>query len=139
MAHKARKHFAKGDELRVVRKERHRLVVTRGAQELSVSPRQSGLAWTVCDERPLDVAAGERMRLRAVSYVETNDGRKRRLANGTTVMVQAVDATGRLTLADGSLLLTRQVVHGYALTSHAAQGLTVDKVFLAGAISGEGL
>ena len=79
------------------------------------------------------------MRLRAVSYVETNDGKKRRLANGTTVMVQAVDATGRLTLADGSLLLTRQVVHGYALTSHAAQGLTVDKVFLAGAISGEGL
>ncbi len=139
VAHKATKHFAKGDELRVVRKERHRLVVTRGAQELSVSPRQSGLAWTVCDERPLDVAAGERMRLRAVSYVETNDGKKRRLANGTTVMVQAVDATGRLTLADGSLLLTRQVVHGYALTSHAAQGLTVDKVFLAGAISGEGL
>ncbi|MBI4622646.1 MAG: hypothetical protein HY736_05400 [Verrucomicrobia bacterium] len=34
---------------------------------------------------------------------------------------------------------TRQIVHSYALTSHAAQGLTVDKVFLVGAMSREGL
>jgi hypothetical protein len=44
-----------------------------------------------------------------------------------------------LVLADGSTFHTRQVVHGYAMTSHAAQGLTVDKVFVAGAISQEGL
>ena len=139
VAYKATKHFAKGDELRVVRKEKHRLIVACGGQEISVSPRQSGLAWTVCDERPLSVATGERLRLRAVSYAETSDGRKRRLANGSTVIVRAVDASGRLMLADGSRLLTRQVVHGYAVTSHAAQGLTVDQVFLAGAISREGL
>lgn len=42
-------------------------------------------------------------------------------------------------LADGSRLLTRQNVHGYARTSNAAQGLTVDEVFLAGPISHEGL
>jgi hypothetical protein len=87
----------------------------------------------------LPIAAGERVRVRAVSTVETADGKIRRLANGTTVIVQSVATDGRLVLADGSRLRTRQIVHGYALTSHAAQGLTVDKVFLAGAMSREGL
>ena len=57
----------------------------------------------------------------------------------STVIVQSVNARGEFVLADGSTLRTRQVVHGYAMTSHAAQGLTVDKVFVAGAISREGL
>ena len=139
VTHKATKHFAKGDELRVVRKEKRRLIVARGVEEISVSPRQSGLVWTVCEERPLAIAPGERLRLRAVSRVDGADGRSRRLANGTAVIVRSVDANGRLVLADGSILHTRQVVHGYAMTSHAAQGLTVDKVFVAGAISQEGL
>ena len=139
VTHKATKHFAKGDELRVVRKEKRRLVVARGSEEMSVSPRQSGLAWTACEERPLAVAPGERLRLRAVGRAESADGKSRRLANGTSVAVRSVDANGRLVLADGSTLHTRQVVHGYAMTSHAAQGLTVDNVFVAGAISREGL
>jgi ATP-dependent exoDNAse (exonuclease V) alpha subunit len=137
--HKATKHFAKGDELRVVRRERRRLIVARGADEISVSPRQSGLAWTVCEERPLAVAPGERLRLRAVGQVIDADGKSRRIANGTAIIARSVDANGRIVLADGSALHTRQVVHGYAMTSHAAQGLTVDKVFVAGAISQEGL
>lgn len=138
VTHKDTKCFAKGDELRVVRKEKRRLIVRRGSEEISVSPRQSGLTWTVCEERPLAAAAGEKLRLRAVSTVETAEGKRRRLANGTTVTVKAVAAGGGLTLADGSTLRNRQVVHGYAMTSHAAQGLTVDKVFVAGAVSVEG-
>jgi conjugative relaxase-like TrwC/TraI family protein len=139
VVHKATKHFAKGDELRVVRREKRRLIVARGSEEISVSPRQSGLAWTVCEERPLAVAPGERLRLRAVGRVVRADGESRRIANGTVVVARSVDANGRLVLADGSTMHTRQVVHGYAMTSHAAQGLTVDKVFVAGAISQEGL
>jgi ATP-dependent exoDNAse (exonuclease V) alpha subunit len=57
VAHKATKHFAKGDELRVLRNEEGRVVVARGRQELSLSPRQSGLAWTVCEERATPVAS----------------------------------------------------------------------------------
>ncbi|MDI1251517.1 MAG: AAA family ATPase, partial [Lacunisphaera sp.] len=138
-AHKTTKHFAKGEELRVIRREEDRLVVARGNGELSVSPRQSGLAWTVCEERAMPVAAGDRLRLRTVARAEAPDGKPRRLANGSTVTVKAVDASGRLVLGDDSTLRTRQVVHGYAMTSHAAQGLTVDKVFVAGAASREGL
>ncbi|MEO6245035.1 MAG: hypothetical protein ABIQ12_06335, partial [Opitutaceae bacterium] len=70
---------------------------------------------------------------------EDRNGRVRRLANGSTVIVQSINPRGELVLLDGATLRTRQVVHGYALTSHAAQGLTVDKVFVAGAISREGL
>jgi hypothetical protein len=79
------------------------------------------------------------LRLRGVGRVVGADGKSRRIANGTTVIVGSVDTNGRLVLADGSMLHSRQVVHGYAMTSHAAQGLTVDKVFVAGAISQEGL
>jgi hypothetical protein len=139
VTHKATKHFSKGDELRVIRKEKRRLIVARGAEEISVSPRQSGMAWTVCEERSLAVAPGERLRLRAVGRVTGADGKSRRIANGTVVVARSVDPNGRLVLADGATLHTRQVVHGYAMTSHAAQGLTVDKVFVAGATSREGL
>ena len=139
VAHSATKHFQKNDELRVVRRDRRRLIVARGKEEFSVSPRQSGRAWTVCEERPLAVAAGDRVRLRAVGQTMAADGKRRRLANGTTVDVQSVNADGRLVLADGSTLQGRQAVAAYATTSHAAQGLTVDHVFIAGAASQEGL
>lgn len=139
VAHKATKQFAKGDELRVVRKERDRLIVAHGSSEISVSPRQSGLAWTVCEERVIPVAAGDRLRLRAIASAQTPDGRIERLANGASLTVRSVDSFGRLLLADGSVLMSRQVFHGYAMTSHAAQGVTVDKVFIAGAATREGL
>ena len=139
VAHTATKHFQKNDELRVVRRDRRRLIVARGKEEFSVSPRQSGRAWTVCEERPLAVAAGDRVRLRAVGQTMAADGKRRRLANGTTVDVQSVNADGRLVLADGSTLQGRQAAAAYATTSHAAQGLTVDHVFIAGAASQEGL
>jgi conjugative relaxase-like TrwC/TraI family protein len=139
VAHKPTKHFAKGDELRVIRKEKRRLIVARGESELSLSPRQSGLAWTACEERPTPVAAGDRLRLRTIAHAETPSGQIHRLANGTMVTVQSVNPSGQLVLQDGSTLRSRQVDYGYALTSHASQGITVDKVFLAGAASREGL
>jgi hypothetical protein len=139
VVHQATKHFARGEEWRVVRKEKQRLVVARGSDEVSVSPRQSGRTWTVCEEKPLAVATGERLRLRSVMTATGPDGLDRRLANGTAIIVKELDAQGRLVLADGAVLRGRQVVHGYAMTSHAAQGLTVDKVFMAGAASREGL
>lgn len=139
VAHKATKHFAKGDALRVLRKEKGRLIVTIDARERSLSPRQSGLAWTVCEERSNPVTTGDRLRLRSIAHAESPTGQIRPLANGAVVTVQSVNAAGRLVLEDGSTLHTRQVAYAYALTSHASQGSTVDKVFLAGAASREGL
>lgn len=139
VAHKGTKHFRIGDELRVVRRDKERLIVISDGREMSVSPRQSGLAWTVCEERAISLATGDRLRLRTVARVNAPDGTAHRLANGSVVTVRSLDEAGRLVLTDGFTLPTRQVVHGYAMTSHAAQGLTVDKVFLAEAMSREGL
>jgi conjugative relaxase-like TrwC/TraI family protein len=139
VAHKTTKHFARGDELRVVRREKHRVIVAGRTGEVSVSPRQSGLAWTACDERATPVAPGDRLRLRSIGYAETLAGKIRRLPNGASVTVQSVNDGGQLVLEEGYILRSRQVAYGYALTSHASQGTTVDKVFLAGAASCEGL
>ncbi|MDP2136450.1 MAG: MobF family relaxase, partial [Candidatus Didemnitutus sp.] len=109
VAHKATKHFAKGDELRVIRREQRRLIVVGRAREVSVSPRQSGLAWTVCEERTTPVATGDRLRLRSIAQVQTPTGQVRRLANGSMVTVQSVNASGQLVLQDGSTLRSRQV------------------------------
>lgn len=140
VAHKRTKYFDKGEELTVLGHDRERISVcdARG-NEFTVSPRQTGLAWTVCEQRPMAVAAGDKLRLRSVGQVRFSDGSKRRIANGTTVTVAGVDADGRVRLPEGAVLLSREVVHGYALTSHAAQGMTVDAVFMTDPISREGL
>ncbi len=139
VAHKATKQFGRGEELRVVRKDNGRLIVRHADRESSVSPRQSGLAWTVCVERSTRISSGEQIRLRAIGHAVVPDGTTRKLANGAQLKVQRIDDTGRLVLADGSTLRTRQFEYAYAITSHASQGITVDKVLLAGAASREGL
>lgn len=58
----ATKHFAKGSELQVIRKERCRLIVLMGAVELSISPKQAGLTWTACEECKTPLATGDRLR-----------------------------------------------------------------------------
>jgi hypothetical protein len=78
----------------------------------------------VCEQRALAIAPGERLLLQA------NDARHG-LINGQLVVVKNVEDT-RITLADGRILPAdfRRFTHGYAVTSHAAQGKTVDDVFL---------
>jgi len=81
---------------------------------------------TVCQPRELTLAAGDRLQLKA-------NGRTRkgqRLANGDLVTVKKVGADGRITLTDGRVLDKnyRQFVRGFAITSYASQGKTVDHV-----------
>jgi conjugative relaxase-like TrwC/TraI family protein len=140
VARKRTKQFDKGDELLVVRREADRLVLRSSTgREISCSPKQSGTAWTVSERRELAVAVGDQLRLRAVASILGADGKRHRLANGSTVTVGGVDAAGRVRLADGATLLSREFVHGYACTSHASQGTTVDAVFMTDPISLEGL
>jgi thymidine kinase len=140
VTHKRTKYFGRGEELLILSRDAERISV-RDAQgkEFTVSPRQSGLAWRVCEPRALSVTAGDALRLRAVGHVSLPNGKTRRLANGSTVTACGLDAAGRVKLPDGSILASREFVHGYALTSHAAQGMTVDAVFIAHPVSREGL
>jgi hypothetical protein len=81
---------------------------------------------TVCQPKELALSTGDRLQLKA--NAQSQDGR--RLANGELVTVKQIHADGRIALKDGRVLAKnyRQFVRGYAVTSYAAQGKTVDYV-----------
>ena len=81
---------------------------------------------TVCQPKELLLSSGDRLQLKANS--QSQDGR--RLANGELVTVKQIHADGRIALNDGRTLPKNyhQFVRGYAVTSYAAQGKTVDYV-----------
>ena len=81
---------------------------------------------TVCQPKELSLSTGDRLQLKA--NAQSQDGR--RLANGELVTVKQIHADGRIALNDGRMLPKdyRQFLRGYAVTSYAAQGKTVDYV-----------
>jgi ATP-dependent exoDNAse (exonuclease V) alpha subunit len=80
----------------------------------------------VCRPQELTLAAGDRLQLKG--NAETMTGRK--LANGELVTVKDISFDGRIRLTDGRILERhyREFVRGYAVTSYASQGKTVDYV-----------
>src|ERR1700678_1730106 len=86
--------------------------------------RLSANSVDVCLARELKVSRGDKLLLQA------ND-RPHRLVNGQIVEVDKIE-NGQIHLADGRTLPPeyRRFCHGYAVTSHASQGKTVDDVFL---------
>jgi hypothetical protein len=81
---------------------------------------------TVCLPKKISLSSGDRLQLKANG--KSQDGRK--LANGELVTVKQIHADGRIALDDGRMLPKnyRQFVRGFAVTSYAAQGKTVDYV-----------
>jgi conjugative relaxase-like TrwC/TraI family protein len=81
---------------------------------------------TVCARKETPLSAGDRLQLKANGRSVEN----KKLANGELVAVKAVQSDGRIVLADGRTLLKefRQFVRGYAVTSYASQGKSVDFV-----------
>lgn len=122
--HKAVRGFAKDETVSVVSVEKDSLKVQRtDGSEISF-PLEAGLACDVGEQRNLKVAAGDKLLLQA------NAARKQ-FVNGELVEVKAIQG-GRLMLADGRVIPEnyRTFTHGYAVTSHAAQGKTVDEVLV---------
>ncbi|MGP8237989.1 MAG: MobF family relaxase [Limisphaerales bacterium] len=81
---------------------------------------------TVCQRKDMALSPGDKLQLKANGQSVENE----KLANGELVMVKIVHADGRITLADGRTLDKdfRLFVRGYAVTSYAAQGKSVDHV-----------
>jgi conjugative relaxase-like TrwC/TraI family protein len=78
---------------------------------------------------PLALAVGDCVRVTAGG--KTKDG-KHRLSNGTFLNVQGFTSRGDI-LVDHGWVIDRDfghLTHGYVVTSHASQGVTVDKVFI---------
>lgn len=106
-------------------------LVIEGANKIrEVSFAQLGRI-TVCREKEMELSPGDRLQLKANAKIK--DGRG--LANGELVTVAKVERDGRIFLRDGRTLEKdyRQFVRGYAVTSYASQGKTVDYVLFSDA------
>jgi conjugative relaxase-like TrwC/TraI family protein len=81
---------------------------------------------TACQRKELALASGDRLQLKANGRSIEN----RKLVNGELVTIKMVHPDGRIALADGRVLDKnfRQFVRGYAITSYASQGKSVDQV-----------
>jgi hypothetical protein len=81
---------------------------------------------TVCQTKDMPLATGDRLQLKASGRSLNH----RKLANGELVTVKAVETDGRIVLSDDRVLGRnfRQFVRGYAVTSYASQGKSVDHV-----------
>jgi hypothetical protein len=81
---------------------------------------------TPCRKKELALSAGDKLQLKANG--KSADGRK--LANGELVTVKEIRPDGRVALTDGRTLEKnfRQFVRGYAITSYASQGKSVNYV-----------
>lgn len=86
--------------------------------------------------RPSEIALsnGDKVRITRNGY----DANKKRLTNGQMLEVIAIEPNGALRLHNKASKATYivpaqfgHIAHGYCLTSHAAQGKTVDEVFIA--------
>jgi conjugative relaxase-like TrwC/TraI family protein len=88
---------------------------------------------TACQRKDLALAAGDRLQLKANGRSVEN----RKLVNGELVTVEAIRLDGRIALKDGRVLDKnfRQFVRGYAITSYAAQGKSVDHVLFSDSLA----
>ncbi|MCB2078434.1 MAG: relaxase domain-containing protein [Novosphingobium sp.] len=96
----------------------------------NAAPTELATRFEVYRARPLSVATGERIRVTAGG--KTKDG-KHRLSNGALFTVEGFTPQGDIIVNDGWVIGRDfgHLTHGYVTTSHASQGATVDKVFVA--------
>lgn len=114
--------FEKGETARWVETQGRKIVVERAdGNRYAFNPRQI-TGYEVGQEKELPIAVGERLLLRG-------NCKPARLQNGDLVEVAGWGADGSIQLKDGRAIPAGfgEFTYGYATTSHAAQGKTVDR------------
>jgi conjugative relaxase-like TrwC/TraI family protein len=119
--------FNKNETVTVVAVENDSLKVQRSDGTETFFPLGQGSA--LCDvgeRRKLKIAAGDKLLLQANALAV-----RKHFINGELVEVLAIQGDS-VVLADGRVIPQnyRTFTHGYAVTSHAAQGKTVDEVLV---------
>jgi len=123
--HRRKDDFAKDETVAVVAVENDSIKVEREDGSENLFPLGAGSAcFDVGEKRKLKIAAGDKLLLQANTV-------GKRFINGELVEVRAIQGDS-VVLADGRVIPQnyRTFTHGYAVTSHAAQGKTVDEVLL---------
>ena len=124
--HRAVKGIARHQALEVLRVEGERIIVRHESGSESAVTSKHAKSFDVLEQRPLEVATGDRLLLTANRRGDFH------ATNGEIVTVEQVDAAGRICLTDGRTLPAnyRQFAHGYAVTAHRSQGKSVDAVII---------
>jgi conjugative relaxase-like TrwC/TraI family protein len=116
--------FDKGEMVAVVAVERDSLKVQHKDGSENIFHLGAGFtSFDVGEKRKLKIADGDKLLLQA--------NWQKKFVNGELVEVKAVQGDS-VVLADGRVIPAeyRTFTHGYAVTSHAAQGKTVDEVLV---------
>jgi hypothetical protein len=123
--HRRKDDFAKDETVAVVAVENDSIKVQRDDGSENLFPLGAGCAcFDVGEKQKLKIAAGDKLLLQANTV-------GKRFINGELVEVRAIQGDS-VVLADGRVIPQnyRTFTHGYAVTSHAAQGKTVDEVLV---------
>lgn len=101
-------------------------IVVEAAGRVRTVPLAQAGHLTVCKKQEMKLSKGDRLQLKA--NAQTAEGK--RFINGELVTVKRVEKNGKIHLDDGRVLPPeyREFVRGYAVTSYASQGKTVDHV-----------
>jgi len=101
-------------------------IVVEAAGRVRAVPLAQASHLTVCKKQEMKLSKGDRLQLKA--NAQTAQGK--RFINGELVTVKRVEKNGKIHLDDGRVLPPdyREFVRGYAVTSYASQGKTVDHV-----------
>lgn len=125
------KGFTRGERLEVVgRGDDGSVMVERHDGEVIPLPLSQANRFQHYEKKEVPLAVGDRLRITQNGY--TKDG-KHRLNNGDTKhLVAGFTKAGDIKLENGWIVAKDfgHLSHGYASTSHAAQGKTVDRVFV---------
>jgi conjugative relaxase-like TrwC/TraI family protein len=130
--HKDSAGFAKGEYVAFEERRGEKIVVRDEQGRRFAFPPSEIEGFDVGLSRSLPVSIGERLLIRA-------NLKEHKLFNGNIVEVAGVREDGTIVLKDKRTIppLFRQFSHGYATTSHAAQGKTVDRGIVL--MAGEGI
>ena len=126
------KGFALGEQLEVIGKSDD-LVRVRSDDgyhtKIKALPLGAPETFSIHERDTIEICEGDQIRITANGRSE--DGH--RLNNGSIYAVDYISHDGKLVLENGRRLSRdfKHLEYGYTLTSHAAQGKTVDRVFLA--------
>jgi len=128
--------YAKGESAMVLKQEMGHVIILRQDGSQASLPLDHAERFSVYETRNLAVAPGERLRITENGYgkVEGRPGdNEHRLNNGDIFTVEGFTKKGDIKLDNGVVLPKDfgHIAHGYVDTSHASQGKTVKRVFIA--------
>lgn len=127
------KGFTRGSQWTVAHTEGQTVHLQNDTGDMKELPLQQSRRYDVYREQEINLSKGDKVRITRNGFDEDD----KRLDNGDTLDVASVSKKGKVTLRNPVSQATYtigqdfgHIAHAHCITSHAAQGKTVDEVFI---------